>query len=222
MRMIEIKWYSPFLFLVGAILSFADPITDILTLMEFYRADHKTWFGVGLTFVILPCLVFSFLHCHYMRKNEKRRPEDFLCCGFHPFAPALVKLKAFIYCLTYFKKRRQGDDSPPYVEKEFANLQPRIGRTALIETVLESAPQFIIQLYAMIVQEEPVQIIQMVSLPVSFLTLAWALTTADEMINTNEKGTIDTLKVKHKVLLFATRALVSPEQSTICHYVFYG
>ena len=103
MRMIEIKWYSPFLFLVGAILSFADPITDILTLVEFYRADHKTWFGVGLMFVILPCLVFSFLHCHYMRENEKRRPEDFFCWGFHPFAPALVKLKAFIYCLKYFK-----------------------------------------------------------------------------------------------------------------------
>ena len=104
----------------------------------------------------------------------------------------------------HFKKRGQGDDSPPYVEKEFANLQPRIGRTALIETVLESAPQFIMQLYAMIVQEEPLQIIQMVSLPVSFLTLAWALTTADEMINTNEKGIIDTLPLKHKVLLFFT------------------
>ena len=44
----DLKWYSPFVFFVGAILSFADPITDILTLVEFYRADHKTWFGVGL------------------------------------------------------------------------------------------------------------------------------------------------------------------------------
>ena len=54
----NLKWYSPFLFLLGAILSFADPITDILTLVEFYRTDHRTWFGVGLTFVILPCVPF--------------------------------------------------------------------------------------------------------------------------------------------------------------------
>ena len=39
------------MFFVEAILSFSDPITDILTLVEFYRADHKTWFDVGLTFV---------------------------------------------------------------------------------------------------------------------------------------------------------------------------
>ena len=43
----ELKWYDIFLVLFGTILSFADPITDILTLVEFYRADHKTWFGVG-------------------------------------------------------------------------------------------------------------------------------------------------------------------------------
>ena len=48
----ELKWYDIFVVLFGTILSFADPITDILTLVEFYRADHKTWFGVGLTFVI--------------------------------------------------------------------------------------------------------------------------------------------------------------------------
>ena len=53
MEVEDLKWYSPFVLLVGAILSIADPITDILTLVEFYRADHKTWFGVGLAFVIL-------------------------------------------------------------------------------------------------------------------------------------------------------------------------
>ena len=46
----------------------------------------------------------------------------------------------------------------------------------LFEGTLESAPQFIIQLYAMVVQQESVTIVQMVSLPVSFLSLAWAST----------------------------------------------
>ena len=65
----DLKWYSPFVFFVGAVLSFADPITDILTLVEFYRANHKIWFGVGLTFVLLPCLAFPPMFCH-LRINE--------------------------------------------------------------------------------------------------------------------------------------------------------
>ena len=42
MEVNDLKWYSPFLFLLGAILSFADQITDIPTLVEFYHTDHKT------------------------------------------------------------------------------------------------------------------------------------------------------------------------------------
>ena len=38
----DLNWYSPFVFLVGAILSFADPITDILTLVEF-TVSYKWW-----------------------------------------------------------------------------------------------------------------------------------------------------------------------------------
>ena len=53
--------YCTFLMsLFATILSFADPITDILTLVEFYREDHKTWFAMGLAFVVLPCVLFFF------------------------------------------------------------------------------------------------------------------------------------------------------------------
>ena len=52
--MAQFKWYDIFVDLFGIILGFADPITDILTLVEFYREDHKTWFVVGLCFIILP------------------------------------------------------------------------------------------------------------------------------------------------------------------------
>ena len=65
----DLKWYSPFVFLVEAMLSFADPITDILTLVEFYRADHKIWFGVGLTFVLLSCLAFPAMF--YMLRTRR-------------------------------------------------------------------------------------------------------------------------------------------------------
>ena len=58
----ELKWYGIFVPLFGAILRVADPISDILTVVEFYRTDHKTWFGVGLTFTILPSLFFLLIN----------------------------------------------------------------------------------------------------------------------------------------------------------------
>ena len=65
----ELKWYDILSILFGIILGFADPITDILTLVEFYRTDHKTWFGVGLCFITLPSFFYSFIN--YFFKNEK-------------------------------------------------------------------------------------------------------------------------------------------------------
>ena len=56
----------------------------------------------------------------------------------------------------------------------------------LAEAALESAPQFTIQLYAMAVQQQSVSIIQMVSLSVSFLSLALASTVADELVRSDE------------------------------------
>ena len=44
----------------------------------------------------------------------------------------------------------------------------------LFEAVLESTPQFIIQLYAISHREEPAAIIQIISPPISCLILAWA------------------------------------------------
>lgn len=44
----------------------------------------------------------------------------------------------------------------------------------LFEAVLESTPQFLIQLYAISHREEPAAIIQMISPPISCLILAWA------------------------------------------------
>ena len=76
----------------------------------------------------------------------------------------------------------------------------------LIEAALESAPQFIIQLYAMVVQQQSVTVIQMVSLPVSFLSLAWASTVADELFHSDE-GYLN-FSVKDRVLHFVTHLFI--------------
>lgn len=55
------------------------------------------------------------------------------------------------------------------------------------------------------VQEEPVNIIQMISLPVSFLTLAWTFTTADGVLHDDEIGVLD---VRNKLLIFAAHVFL--------------
>ena len=209
----ELKWYSIFVVLFETILSIADPVTDILTLVEFYRADHKTWFGVGLTFIILPSLFFLLINYDI---NEDSWSDDAECqskacklthilvLGFNPLLPAWLKLRTLFFYLTKLLKLRQDSDTHQMVENldQLDKLLKSSKFAVLAEAALESAPQFIIQLYAMVVQQESVTIVQMVSLPVSFLSLAWASIVADELIQSDE-GDLN-FTVKDKVLHFVT------------------
>lgn len=206
MEVKDLKWYSPFLFLLGVILSFADPITDILTLVEFYRTGNKIWFGVGLAFVILPCLLFPLLYC-VVRIDWEEESSASCCtkgilCGFHPFAAAVARIEGFIFC--YKKWYRGGEIDSDSVENANVVLN-HIRLTVLFEAFFESLPQFVIQLYVMSVQEDRIAIIQMISLPVSFLSLAWTATTADDMLlNGRDIITLEHASdpsVKHRLVL---------------------
>ena len=94
----ELKGYEIVSIFFGIILGFADPITDILTLVEFYREDHKTWFGVGHSFIILPLLFFSIINV--LQKYNGQNVDCWNCCwttctfGCIPLFPALMKLRA--------------------------------------------------------------------------------------------------------------------------------
>ena len=234
MKVEDLKWYSPFVFLVGAILSFADPITDMITLVEFYRNDHKTWFGVGLAFVILPCLVFPILLVFKETDDEECPGEDQETCicmtifctraialGLHPFSAALARLEGFAFSL---KKCWRGDDENDARKTEKGNaLLFYIYLSVLFESVLESAPQFIIQLYAMNVQEQPVQIIQMISLPFSFLSLNWAFVMIDEMVWFDDKVSdlvhLGDLTLRRKIFILLTHFfLLSSRLFAVCYF----
>ena len=78
----------------------------------------------------------------------------------------------------------------------------------MAEAALESAPQFIFQLYAMTVQQESVTIVQMVSLPVSFFSLAWASVVTDGFCHGNGSN----FSLKDKVLLFVTHLFILSSQ----------
>ena len=222
MKVKGLKWYSPFLFLAGAILSVADPITDILTLVEFYCNDHKTLFGVGLLFVILPSLAFLILVT--VKEIDGDSPEEdkgdintrccvrTIACGLHPFTAAFARIQGFVFSL---KKSWRGDDE---TDEKGDSLLRHIDLIVLFESVLESAPQFIIQLYAINTQQELVQIIQMISLPVSFLSLNWAFVMIDEILWFEERECGD-LTLRRKIVIFLTHFfLLSSRLFAVCYF----
>ncbi|XP_066029871.1 XK-related protein 6-like [Pocillopora verrucosa] len=219
----DFKWYSPFVLLVGAILSFADPITDILTLVEFYRADHMTWFGVGLTFILLPCLAFpvAYREIRVIERSLSQWARTALC-ALHPFSAAFARLEALFHCLKNWWYKDEIDshsDSHDFSKAE--DVLSYISFAVLFEAVLECAPQFIIQLYAIIVQEEPAAIIQIISLPISFLTLAWAFTATDKMVLAKCEiiPSSGAMKVKHQLALYVTHLLLlSSRLFAICYF----
>ena len=89
-----------------------------------------------------------------------------------------------------------------------------------MESVVESAPQFILQLYVLSVQEGPVEVIQIISLPVSFLSLTWAFTTADGLIVHETHAFIDALKKEHKLALFITHIFfLSSRLFAVCYFI---
>ena len=229
----RIKWYETFFHLLVACLSLADPITDIFTLVGFYRADHVTWFSVGLVFVILPRLFYPLSHYFSTESAAQRNMDGALSLNtlksvktkhlrvlfrLHPFAPFWTKLQTFWMCLQHYddiwKRSSQYHKTELPTRPEWATektdallLQNKID--TLFEALLESAPQILpqilIQLFATGVQEEPVQNIQMISLPLSFVSLSLSFSTLDKMLHDDEIGVLD---LKHDVLLFVTELLI--------------
>ena len=211
--MAELKWYGILEVLFGTILSIADPITDILTLVEFYRTDHKTWFGVGLTFIILP--IVSFLYINYddtslrddgMCQSKAWKFTHVLVLGCNPLYPAWLKLQTLICYLKKLRKLWQGNNTDQ-TDEDLNDLLEVSKVAVLAEATLEAAPQFIIQLYATAVQQQSVSIIQMVSLPVSFLSIAWGSTVADELIHIHLSN-LNFTSVKHRALRYVTHLFI--------------
>ena len=181
--------------LYATILSFADPISDILTVVEYYRADHITWFAVGLAFIFLPCVLFLVLMWGRAGSCAER-----CLCGFNPFSSAWVNLKM---CWKNFKKCCaccEDQDNSEDTDEDDEVLDDHCKLARFHEAVLESAPQFILQLYAVNVQQEPVKIIQMISLAASFLSLVWAFRAADEL----GLDPVVLENVTHQVFCFST------------------
>ena len=126
-----------------------------------------------------------------------------------------MKLQTLIFYQKNFKKLWRGDkikpsDTGTAVDEEAYVILANNNISVLYEAILESAPQFIIQLYVMVAQKEPVKVAQTVSLPVSFLCLVWTSTVVDDVIHGKEED--DTVNYMahetNKLLLFLTHFFV--------------
>ena len=207
----QLKWYRILEVLFGTMLSIADPITDILTLREFYRAGHKTWFGVGVTSFIFPTLFFLYGNFNietYRGQWTAWKCTHVLVLWCNPLLPAWLKLRTLIFYLKKLLKLWQSNNADQTGEDvdHYSELRKACKFAVLAEAALETAPQFIIQLYAMAVQQQSVTIVQMISLPVSLLSLAWASIVADEFLHSDE-GDLN-FRVKDRVLHFVTHLFI--------------
>ena len=216
----DLKWYSTFLFLLGAILGFADPVTDALTLAEFYKEKHRRWFKWGVIFMI-PCVVFVMVYMLTITFDSVRGVTDFLRRVFfslNPFSPAWASLKAFVLCLKNFKKLWRGEeiDCGDHGVNDVNRFLLYVNFAPFTEAIAESIPQFIIQLYAASVQEEPVKIIQIISLIVSCVSIAWAFSGGDEFLHDGEIK----MKLMHKVLFCVENFfLLTSRLFAICYFI---
>ncbi|CAH3174621.1 unnamed protein product, partial [Porites lobata] len=155
---------------------------------------------------------FLFINFAHLDEDDNRCGGCTTCIfGCSPFFPAVIKLRTLFVHLKKLPNLWRGNQIEPtdINENPLTDLDKLLDISAsavLAEAAFESAPQFIIQLYAMVVQQESVTIVQMVSLPVSFLSLASASTVADT-INLLHRDRRD-LNISVKVLLFVTHLFI--------------
>ena len=68
-------------------------------------ADHKTWFGLGLCFIILPLLLFLIIYFAMRFEECGDDCEECKCiCVCSPFFPALLKMYEFLVTLKFRTK----------------------------------------------------------------------------------------------------------------------
>lgn len=217
----DLKWYSTFFFLLGAILGFADQVTDALTLAEFYKEKHRRWFQWGVIFMVVPCVVFLMVYMLTITFDSVRGVADFLRRVFfslNPFSPARASLKAFVLCVENFEKLRHGEeiDCGDRDVNDVNRFLAYVNFAPFTEAIAESIPQFIIQLYAASVQEEAVKIIQIISLIVSCVSIAWAFSCGDEFLHDGEIK----VKLMHKVLFSVENFfLLTSRLFAICYFI---
>lgn len=171
--------------------------------------------------MVVPCLVFLMVYMLTITFDSVHGVADFLrrvFFSFNPFSPAWASLKAFVLCVKNFKKLCHGEeiDCGDRDVNDVNRFLAYVNFAPFTEAIAESIPQFIIQLYAASVQEEAVKIIQIISLIVSCVSIAWAFSCGDEFLHDGEIK----MRLMHKVLFCVENLLVLTSRLfAICYFI---
>lgn len=150
-------------------------------------------------FVIVPCLAFALVYIFTVTLDSARGFMGYLrvfIFTFNPFSAATARL---------WRGERVACDNE---SEETTKLLNYTELAPFFQTISESTPQCI-------AQKEPVKAIQMISLPVSLLNLAWTFMSADEFFHGRE---ID-VSVKEKLIFLVNHLiLLSSRLLAICYF----
>lgn len=205
----EITKKDILILLLLSALSFAESVTNLFTLLQYYDDGLKNWFYTSLTFLIFPCFLFTVAYIIFHGTRWIRCIYSALCLlGCHPFAAAFLTLEAVFVCVL---KKIQGEAITEGTHEHniviFANM------CAFFAANCGSAPQFIIQLYVMSVQNKSVSNIQIISFVISFLFVLWTF-------HVMEEDDTNTASKKTEIAIFIARLfLLSSRMLAITYFV---
>ena len=225
MAEVHLKWHHTFLFLFQTVLTIADTTTDILTSLEYKERRHKQWFAVSLSITLITLTVLCVWSIiattsrtwaqdtdDVERLEPTANPDvifrstginvtlSCLCMG-----PPLHSLQLFFFCVYRFKELWKSKNGLLVEKDRLYYLYVHTLNLKMMEGLLESAPQLIIQVYVMlhsIQNGDKIALIQWISAPISFLSLVWMFTSMEflrEFANYS-------MKFAHGVLIFLSNA----------------
>lgn len=208
---VYLKWYKTFLFLFQAILTVADTTTDILTCLEYREKGELKWFAVSLGVTVVTLIVLcvwsvivSTLRTLTTEEDDAdaedsnpdvifRSPVVNVLLSCFCVGPPLHSFQMFLICAFRFKELWKSERGLRVEKGRLYYLYIHTLNLKMVEGLLEAAPQLIIQLYVMrmnYVEDKPISLIQKISVPISFLSLTWMITSMElfrEFANSNTK-----------------------------------
>lgn len=206
---LSLKWYHTFLFLFQTILSVADTTTDILTCLKYKQQGDEHWFAVSLAVTVVAAVVLCIWSVIASILRSLTAEDDAVADAANPdvifrsstvnvllgclcIGPPLHSFQMFLVCAFRFKELWKSDGGLRVEKDRLYYLYVHTLNLKMVEGLLESAPQLIIQLYVMLktASGEQISLIQMISAPISLLSLTWMITSMEvfrEFSNTNMK-----------------------------------
>ena len=202
-----LKWHHTFLFLFQVILSVADTTTDILTCLKYLQKGEEIWFGVSLGVTVLALIILcvwsaiaSTLRTLTTEEDDAdaedsnpdvifRSPVVNVLLSCFCVGPPLHSFQMFLICAFRFKELWKSDQGLRVEKGRLYYLYIHTLNLKMVEGLLEAAPQLTIQLYVMKMNES-ISLIQKISVPISFLSLTWTITSMElfrEFANSNTK-----------------------------------